>query len=313
MTPEELEATPHYSFVPVGERAIAAIARFGGRSICNSGVVDLGEGALVFDTGMTPGSALDLETLAVRVCGAPPTLAANSHWHMDHVLGNQTFGKLPIWGTRRTREILLERREELSVELTKEKLEADLHDLERRRASAVSSGVQRDLEFWIQIQRAVLSAVDELRLTPPTHTFDTHLALPGARKAVLRSFGAGHTEADALLVLPEEKLVFAGDLVLVGMQPSMGSGDPRHWLTVLDEIERLGPERIVPGHGPLTDAKGISETRAYLTGVLEAAEAPEGRPLPSSIARWEGTLSLDENLKFARRWLSSPEGSGTTA
>ncbi len=295
---------PHYTIEGLGEGIHAAIARREGQSICNSGLVDLGEAGLVFDTGLTPESARYLRFAAERELGRPPSLVANSHWHFDHSLGNQMFSGVPIWGTRGTREVLLEKREELSAELTREALSKVVRQLEGRRGELRSEGAREDLEFILHIHRSLLSAAGRLRLTPPDHTFVDRLPLPGNRGAQLLSFGSGHTAADALLFLPHERVLFAGDLVVLGVQPSMESGDPDHWLVVLDEIERLAPERVVPGHGPVTTLDGLAEVRGYLAGVLRAAVGRRGAPLPAALRRWEGSVSLEENLRFARGWVA---------
>lgn len=293
-----------YTFTEVADGIHAAIARREGVGICNSGMVDLGGAALVFDTGLTPTAASDLRAATERALGLNPSLVANSHWHLDHSLGNQEFAQVPIWGTRRTREILLGMQDQLKAELTREALEKEIRELEGQRGTMRSKNARDDLEFSIQIDRALLSEVGRLKPTPPDHTFETRLSLPGGRGAQLISFGSGHTEADAILFLPHERVVFAGDLVVVGLQASMGSGDPGHWLVVLDEMERLGAEQIVPGHGPVVTASGIQEIRDYLSGTLEAAEAGEGALLPAALRRWEGSLSLTENLKFVRGWVA---------
>ena len=294
-------ATVDYAFEPLADGVFAGISRRDGFGICNTGLVDLGGNALVFDTGSTARAAEELRAASVRLLGRSPTFAANSHWHFDHSLGNRRFAGLPIFGTRRTRETLLEMHDALMAELTRENLEKGVTELEGRRGTSRSADALEDVEFMLQYQRALLSEVSEVTLTPPDRTFETKLRLPGSHGAELLSFGRGHTEADAVLFLPREKLLFAGDLAVKGLQPSLGSGDPPHWLTVLDELERLGAERVVPGHGPVMAADAIDETRRYLLAMVKAAEASTGSPLPPELERWEGSPTFEENLTATRK------------
>jgi cyclase len=298
-------ATVDYALEPLADGVVAGIARRDGLGICNTGLIDLGGNALVFDTSATARAADELRSASARLLGRTPTFAANSHWHFDHALGNRRFPGIPIFGTRRTRETLLEIHDELMLELTRASLEKGVQELEARRDAARSADVREDVEFMLQYMRALLSEAGEATLAPPDRTFDTRLALPGSRGAELLSFGRGHTEADAVLFLRREKLLFAGDLVVKGLQPSLGSGDPPHWLVVLDELERLGAERVVPGHGPVMPVSDLDETRQYLAAIVTAAEAPVGAPLPPVLRRWEGSPTFEENLAAARKVLAA--------
>lgn len=301
-------AHEHYVVEELADGVHAALHKPGGAAICNSGIVDLGGGGLVFDTGLTRRSARELVAVATERLGRAPSVAANSHWHLDHSLGNSEFASRPIWGTRRTREILLEMHDTLSRELRRDALERDLKALESRRAGMRAGPPLDDLEFTILIQRSLLEDANRTDFPPPTETFESRVDLPGSRRAQLVTFGSGHTEADALLYLPREKVVFAGDLVCLGIEPSMGSGDPEHWLTVLDQVEAIGAERVVPGHGPVSPIASLQETREYVSGVMEAARNPKGTPLPAAIRKWEGSVSLESNLEFARSRVARPAG-----
>lgn len=295
----------HYTVEPLGTGVFAALARADGLAVCNSGVVDLGGGGAVFDTGMTPGSARELGRLAEHRLGRPASLAVVSHFHLDHSLGNQEFASVPIWGTDRTRAIMLERVDRLAAELKRDELEAELARLEARLSGPLTEGARTDALLWQQFHRAALEASGRVRVVPPDRTFESRLVLPGTRGAELLSLGPGHTAADALLYLPREKILFAGDLVTVGIQPSMGSGDPEHWRIVLDELLRLAPKTVVPGHGPVSGPEAIEATRSYLSGVLEAAAAHATAPLPAVLRPLEGSESLLANVAYTRGWLSS--------
>jgi len=294
----------HYQFEELSEGVHAAIARPDGYAVCNSGLVDLGGGRLVFDTGLTPDSAAELRVEATRILRGPPSVTVSSHRHLDHVIGNSEFATAPIWGTRRTREVMLETKDRLLAEVSREAIEKEISELEGLEGKMTTDDQRSDLAFNLRLDRALLSCAGRITIVPPDHTFDTRLPLPGARKAELVSLGSGHTEADAFLFLPGERLLFAGDLVVLGVQPSLGSGDPEHWIAVLDQLERFGAERIVPGHGGVTNVEGIRETRDYVSGVLKAARAPRGTPLPAGIRRWEGSVTLESNLAFTRDWVA---------
>jgi cyclase len=299
----EKSGSEHYAFEEIGDGIRAAIARWGGKGICNSGIVDLGDGAVVFDTSCTLPTAQELWAETQSAFGRPPSLAANSHWHLDHALGNPGFSTVPVWATRRTREIFLEMQDQMTAELTKEALDRDIRGLEEQRGSMPSESSLKDLEFTINFVRALASEATHLRLSPPDHTFETRLVLPGDHGAELVSFGSGHTEADAILFLRSEKVVFAGDLVVAGQQPSMGSSNPDHWPIVLDEIEALGPERIIPGHGPVVSLDGLGEIREYLSAIVKVAGATGVTSVPAPLRPWEGSPTFKENLKFAQDWV----------
>jgi len=146
---------------------------------CNSGLLDLGGTTAVFDTSLTPTAARDLDQAVRSSLGRRPSLVINSHWHLDHVLGNQEFPSMPIWSTLRSKEILVERQDELSAALTRESIEKDIRELEARQGSMRSDAAREDLEFNLQLNRAILSEVGRVTLVPPNHTFETHLSLPG--------------------------------------------------------------------------------------------------------------------------------------
>lgn len=96
----------HYRLREVGEGVWAAVASPGSEARANAGIVDLGDETLVFDTFMHPGPALALRDDAQRLTGRLPEIVVNSHWHADHVRGNQVFAGAEILATPRTKELV---------------------------------------------------------------------------------------------------------------------------------------------------------------------------------------------------------------
>jgi cyclase len=257
---------------------------------------------------LTLGSAREIHAAAKRLTPRHTIFGVNSHWHMDHVIGNQVFDGQPIYATNRTVEILLEKRGEFEKELSPEKLRADVREYEEKQRAESSEFGREKYEFVLRINRALLGEVAEWRFTPASAGFDRDLKLPGGRGARLITFGAGHTESDAILLLPKSRIVFAGDLIVADAHPNLGSGDPVHWLQVLREIEALRPERIVTGHGPLGSPDTIRTMRDYLSAVLEAARGDGPAEVPSQFANWEDPETFAANVTYTRSRLANGLG-----
>jgi cyclase len=295
----------HYTFEPIGDGIAFGRARREGTGLSNTGVLDLGGSTLVFDTSLTLRSAREIRRAAETFTRRPPSLSVNSHWHLDHTVGNQVFADRPIYASRRTIEILLEKRTEIQSELTRAKLEADLAEFEKQRAAAKTEAGRAPFDAVIRINRTLLDELVELRFTLPTAGFDTELRFPGERGAYLRTFGSGHTDSDTILFLPEERILFAGDLIVEGNHPNLLSGDPEHWLVVLDEIERLRPERIITGHGPMGSLETVAVMRDYLRAVLDLARHSGTPEVPARFRAWDEPDQFTGNVAYVRSRMTS--------
>jgi cyclase len=286
----------HFALQKLGEGVGATIATPRGAAVSNSGIVDLGDATLVFDTTLTPRAARDLSAAAVELTGRPPALAANSHWHLDHLLGNSEFAALPIFATRRTLEILVEKQAALEGELTPDALARDLSELER----GAPASSDPDRAALTSMSRWLLRDVASLRITAPSRTFEQRLRLPSERPAELISWGSGHTDSDAVLHLPDEGIVFAGDLVLANNHPSLSSGNPEHLREVLRQIERLNPEQVVPGHGPVSSVEAVEEFRQYLDAIQRVADERDDFEIPARYRSWGFEDGFEGNVRFLR-------------
>ena len=84
--------------------------------------------------------------------------------------------------------------------------------------------------------------------------------------------GPAHAPEDLMVYIPSEKVLFVGDLVFRGRIPFVGNADSKGWLVALDEIEKLKPKIIVPGHGAYSTnpSEDIIFTRNYLKYLRES-------------------------------------------
>ncbi|WP_374522861.1 MBL fold metallo-hydrolase [Hydrogenophaga sp.] len=97
---------------------------------------------------------------------------------------------------------------------------------------------------------------------------DASLALGGVRFE-FKHRGGAHTLGEMLVWLPQQRVLFSGDVVYVDrMLGVLPVSNTRAWLDTFAEIERLAPERIVPGHGRVSDlARARADTRDYLAAL----------------------------------------------
>jgi len=241
----------------------AAIAEPGGIAVGNAGYVDLGDQVLVFDTTVSLAAGRELRRAAER--HGPISTVLYSHWHGDHVNG---AGAMPaesyVVATDGTAALMEERGAPRLREL---------------KASPPTSGPFAELAKTELLQ---------IELIYPDETFRAERSFLGEeRSAQAISYGGGHTLSDAFLWLGEEKLLFAGDLVVCETHPWVGDGDVDAWPGILERIAELGPETIVPGHGPVAGPEALDFMRGYLDALTRA------KPGASVPQRYESLAHAD--------------------
>jgi len=250
---------PHYSFEPVADGVLAAIHRPGGGGVGNAAIVDLGRTTLVFDTGMTPQAGAELRAAAEEL--APVAVVVNSHFHADHVRGNQAFENVEIVATGRTQELIETRGAERLAE--HQAMDADAY------VDSLPDGPDRSTA------EHMAQTIATLELRPPTRTFEDRVELaPGCELVTL---GGGHTESDAFLVLRDRGVAVMGDLLTTRMHPWMGDGYPEQWIEILAAVEAMGLERFVPGHGEVASVQDVRGLREHLVAFLDDPHGIEAR------------------------------------
>lgn len=263
----------HFFLQELSEDVYAAIAIDGGAAISNAGLMDLGGQILVFDTFLTPRAAKDLSILSAEKFVHRPQLIINSHYHNDHIWGNQALlPKAQILSSSRTRNLILTEgmlEYEWYAAHAKEKLQFYME----QQQSARNSDEQENLKIWIGYYQGLTEAFPALEVKIPAITFDDHLEIHGEKQtARLIEFAGGHTGSDTILFLPRSGIVFMSDLLFVGCHPYLADGDPQKWLSILQEISLLDAKTFVPGHGPVGNMEDIKLMIAYIDHCFDSAQ-----------------------------------------
>jgi glyoxylase-like metal-dependent hydrolase (beta-lactamase superfamily II) len=280
----------HADLVEAGGGVHAAIARPDRLAVGNAAIVDLGGETLVVDTHISFSAAGELGEAAEEATGRPASLVFNTHWHADHVLGNAQFAGSTIVSTTRTRELIAT----VGVERLRSRLDALEEELpaeiERLRAAGDQEGA-RLLEREAPELRTVTHRL-------PDETFEQERDFGRARAL---TYGGGHTESDAFLLVPEAGVLVAGDLVVVAMQPWTGHGDPRSWAEILDRMLKLDWDTCVPGHGPVCGRDVLPPLRDYQLALDEAVRGGDPEPeLPAEFSDWSGPEMWEVNISALR-------------
>ena len=275
----------HFRIQKLADGVYAAIAKTGGYAICNAGIIDLGDAVLVFDPFMTPEAADDLKKASQQLIGHDVKYVVNSHFHNDHIGGDQVFEKAFLISTERTRELIAEFQPE---EIADDKTEAplQLEKINNQDTSAMTPHEIDEHKMWKGYFEALVSSDNVLKTILPDLTFSDQLIIHGTKRTVkLLSYGTGHTESDLFLYIPDEQIAFLGDLLFVQNQPWLGDGDPDKWENYLDSIAQLNIKIFVPGHGPVGTAASIDTLKMYFDSIhktamtyLEKGILPENDP-----------------------------------
>lgn len=237
----------------------------------NSGVVVGTRRALVIDTGAGPRQAREILD-AVRSLTELPLTVVNTHAHHDHFMGNAVFRR------------------------------AGVEDFWAHRCCAEAIQEHGDFQrSFVGTHEPEMAAAEG----PDTHLVIPNRYLPGSgrrpalarmdlggRGAVLFSLGRGHTDND--VCVGTEDVVFAGDIVEQGADPSFEDSYPRGWATALERLAGLDRYRVfVPGHGNPVDRTFVRRQALVMRTAIERVDASEvdadrydgARPVTASMFR----------------------------
>jgi len=309
-TRHQVPESKHFRLEQLAEGVYAVIHIAGGAAIGNAGIVDLGDRTLVYDSLFTPQAGKDLRTAAEVLTGRPVDVVIDSHWHNDHIWGNQAFGaETDIISTAETRRMIVATRGHGAFDTFMAKAAASLEATRAEFEAEKDEGRRRQLAMWVDYHQSVVEAKPILRVRAPNLTFVQRVAFHGtARLAELIPFAGGHTESDAVLFLPREGIAFMSDLLFIEHQPYLAGGDPDRMLETLDQVAQLNPKIVVPGHGPVGGPDALKAMQRYirtLSGLarrMVAGGEPEANidqtPMPEPYGDWLFAAFFPVNMHF---------------
>ncbi|MGW7416039.1 MBL fold metallo-hydrolase [Streptomyces sp. NPDC054863] len=257
---------PPAEVTEVAEGVHAFVQAPGGWCLNNAGViVSEGQSALV-DTAATETRARHLREAALARNPAAPRSVVNTHFHGDHAFGNFLFPEALVLGHERTRS---------------EMIAAGLH----------LTGMWPDVEWG------------DIELTPPQVTYREGLTLHvGAVRAELVHIGPrAHTSNDTVVWLPEQRVLFTGDLVMAGVTPFLLMGSVAGSLAAVERLRAFGAETVVPGHGPVSGPEVLDAVEGYVTLLGRIAERGLAAGLTPMQAAKESDLGPYAELLDAER------------
>jgi glyoxylase-like metal-dependent hydrolase (beta-lactamase superfamily II) len=215
---------------------------------------------VVVDSNFSLASTREVLAALRKLTNKPVRYVVNTHWHDDHITGNQiyreAFPQVEFIGQEnaladmagmgaKNRKGLQENTPNLiklfrgQVEKNKNLAGQDL--TEEERASYLKDALLLERYF---------ESLPALQIIAPTLTLKNRLTLHrGARTIEILHLGRGHTPADLVVYLPQEGVLATGDLV-VHPVPLIGSTSlPADYSQTLTRLLELKPKIIVPGHG----------------------------------------------------------------
>jgi len=257
----------------VAPKVFAYVQATGETGISNAGLVVGADGAVAVDALMVPSMTRRLVAAIKKTTRKKVRSLINTHHHLDHTGGNRFFRGATIVATAKCRS-------ELAPGFPPVPL------------------LQR---FMPRFAREF----PRLELVLPTVTFEDRLVLhDGERELHLWHPGTpAHTSGDAIVFLPRERLIFAGDLAFHYVTPLAFQGHVGQWIAAADRVLAFEADVIVPGHGPIGTRKELALMREYLALVRREAKTRFEAGMPAEAAARDIKLGVYASWHEAERLL----------
>ena len=232
----------------LGNNVYAYLLPDGSWGWSNAGLVVDGDQSLLvdtlFDLSLTQEMLATMRT-ATKAAKSVDTLV-NTHANGDHWFGNQLVHGAEIIASKACAE--------------------EMEELPPNRIADMMQAAPNMGELGEYLTE-ILGSFNFEGIVPthPSRTFEKRLDLKvGDKDVQLIEVGPAHTHGDVLAYVPGDRTIFTGDILFIDGTPLMWNGPIANWIKACDLMLELDVETVVPGHGPITDKRGVESVKGYL-------------------------------------------------
>jgi glyoxylase-like metal-dependent hydrolase (beta-lactamase superfamily II) len=237
----------------VAEGVFAYLQPDGGWGWSNAGLVVDDNRSLLVDTLFDLRLTAEMLEAMRRVTPAAASIGTvvNTHANGDHCYGNALVSQAEI--------------------IASERCAQEMGDVPPATMDAMLRAVP-DMGATGAFISRIFGAFDfsGIELTPPTRTFSGRLDLKvGGKRVSLIEVGPAHTGGDVVVHLPDDGVVFTGDILFHGGHPIVWAGPVSNWIGACQAVLALDAPIVVPGHGPIAGRQAVTDLKGYfewLTG-----------------------------------------------
>jgi glyoxylase-like metal-dependent hydrolase (beta-lactamase superfamily II) len=245
-------------------------------TLCNGGFLAGKDSALLVE-GFTTAAGASFQMDALRMVSQVPVKGAvDTHYHFDHSMGNSFYGAngVPLWAHTTTAKRMVDN----YTPLQGADKAAVLAPFEKRVADAKSDAERQHAQSDLNAVTGVFQIANSSVLALPNHPLDP-AKLPmtidlGGLSAVFESY-PGHSGTDVIVRVPEQNVVYTGDLLFSGWYPVCfdEKATVSGWRATLAKLAAFDKDTLfVPGHGQVCGQEGIAILREVFDDIAAQAE-----------------------------------------